>query len=818
MQEPLATFVHVILPLPLAKLYSYRVPTEMVNDVEPGKRVVVQFGKKKIYSAIIHDVHAQPPANYEAKYILSVLDDDVLVSPTLLNFWDWMAQYYMCSLGDVMQAALPAPFKLESKTRVNLNHACEIESLELSEKEFLIVEALTLQNELSLDEIAEIVQIKNIVPLLKSLYLKDVIVISEEMKQLYKPKTATCLKLSEIYTDEDNLRKLFDTLEKKPKQLDVLMAFLHLKNGDGHIQKNTLIEFSKSNESSLKTLIKNGVFLEYKIQVDRLKKDNTPTETFDLNNFQQQAYDDIQTAFKTKDVALLHGVTSSGKTHVYVRLIEDILKEGKQVLFLLPEIALTSQIVHRIKKYFGDNAVAFHSKFSQNERVELWDKIKSGEAKIVIGARSAVFLPFQKLGLVIVDEEHETSYKQQDPAPRYHARDAAIFLSHLWKCKTILGSATPSFESYYNCKTEKYALIEMKERFNKVDLPKIITANIAEETRVKTMKENFTSVLFHEIEKALSLNEQIILFQNRRGYAPVLECQVCRWVPKCVNCDISLTYHKSIDSLKCHYCGHTQNLPKSCPACGSNILNLKGIGTEKIEDELAVLFPDARVSRLDLDSSKTKHGHEQIIQNFENHEADILVGTQMIGKGLDFEKVSVVGIINADQLIYFPDFRAHERAYQLISQVSGRAGRREKQGKVVIQTSSPNHPVINEIIQHGYENLYANEIVERKNFNYPPFTRMIKIVVKHHDYKTAAEASFVLKNNLQNKLGDNIIGPESPHVSKIRNMYIKEMLIKIDRNSTSLNEIKKFIKRGIENVLEIESFKRSIIFSDVDPF
>ena len=818
MQESFATFVHVILPLPLAKLYSYRVPIEMVNDVEPGKRVVVQFGKKKIYSAIIHDVHIQPPANYEAKYILSVLDDDVLVSPTLLKFWDWMAQYYMCSLGDVMQAALPAPFKLESKTRVTLNHACEIEVLELSEKEFLIVEALTLQNELSLDEIAEIVQIKNIVPLLKSLYLKEVIVISEEIKQLYKPKTATCIRLAERYADEKMLEELFNILQKKTKQLDMLMAFLHLKNGDEYIQKNTLIEFSKSNESSLKTLIKNEIFEEYKIQVDRLKKVDTQIETFDLNDFQQQAYDDIQTGFKSKEVALLHGVTSSGKTHVYVRLIEGILKEGKQVLFLLPEIALTSQIVHRIQKYFGESAVAFHSKFSQNERVELWEKIKTGEAKIVIGARSAVFLPFQNLGLVIVDEEHETSYKQQDPAPRYHARDAAIFLSHLWKCKTLLGSATPSFESYYNCKTEKYALVEMKERFNKVDLPKIITANIAEETRVKTMKENFTSILFHEIEKALSHHDQIILFQNRRGYAPILECQVCRWVPKCVNCDISLTYHKSIDSLKCHYCGHTQNLPKSCPACGSNSLQLKGLGTEKIEDELAVLFPTARISRLDLDSSKTKHGHEQIIHSFENHEADILVGTQMIGKGLDFEKVSVVGIINADQLIYFPDFRAHERAYQLISQVSGRAGRREKQGKVVIQTSSPDHPIIHDIIAHGYENLYTNEMIERKNFDYPPFSRLIRIVVKHKDYKTAAEAAFVLKNNLQNKFEDKIIGPESPHVSRIRNMYIKEMLIKFDRHSKSLNDFKLFIRLNIQKVLEIDEYKKVVIFADVDPF
>lgn len=819
MQNPLATFVNVILPLPLAKLYTYRVPLEMVDEVAAGKRVVVQFGKKKLYAAIIHDIQFHPPKEYEAKYILSVLDEDVLVSPTLLKFWNWMANYYMCSIGDVMQAALPAPFKLQSETKIRLNQACEIETLELSDKEYLIVEALTVQEELSLDEIAEVVQLKNIFPLLKSLYLKDAVLLTEEMKEIYKPKMATCISLNEKYLDENELRNLFTTLEKKPMQLDMLMAYLHLKNNTEHIQKSKLIETSKANDSSLKTLVKNNIFIEYKIKINRLKTEIIPTETFELNEFQQAAYNQLIMHFETKEVALLHGVTSSGKTHVYVKLIEEVLKQNKQVLFLLPEIALTSQIVSRVKKYFGEQAVAFHSKFTQNERVELWNKIQKGEAKIIIGARSAVFLPFDKLGLVIVDEEHESSYKQQEPAPRYHARDAAIFLAHLWQCKTVLGSATPSFESYQNCKTEKYALVEMNERFGNMEMPQIITANIAEETRVKTMKGNFTSVLYDEIETALTLHEQIILFQNRRGYAPIIECQSCHWVPKCINCDISLTYHKSLDSLKCHYCGHTQNVPKSCVACGSHILNLKGIGTEKIEDELGVLFPTARISRLDLDATKSKHGHEQIIQSFENHEADILVGTQMVSKGLDFEKVSVVGIINADQLLYFPDFRAHERAFQLISQVSGRAGRKHKQGKVIIQTSSPNHQVIQQIIHHQYQQLFTHECEERKQFEYPPYFRLIKIVVKHKEYKIAAEAAFDLKQNMNKRLGnDKMLGPESPFVSRIRNLFIKEILIKIDKNSPHLQEIKQFIKACISKTIENKGFNRCIIYADADPF
>jgi primosomal protein N' (replication factor Y) len=817
MNDSLATFVNVILPLSLPKLYTYRVPQELMHGVAPGKRVAVQFGKRKVYAALIHSIGDKPPKDYEAKYILDLLDDEELVSPQLLKFWEWTASYYMCTLGDVMSAGLPASFRLESTTNIQLNPDCDITLLELSDKEYLIIEALTVQDELNMDQLSEIVQQKNIFPLLKSLYLKEAILLSEELKEVYKPKTTSCIKLSDQYNTDESIEALFKKLEKQPKQTDALLAYFQLKHEGIHIEKSELIRKSGASDSSLKTLVKNGIFEEYKMQVDRLKSEPVIQESFSLNISQQTAYDQVNTFFKEKDVVLIHGVTSSGKTHVYVKLIEDVLSKGKQALFLLPEIALTSQIVSRVQKYFGHKAVAFHSKYSQNERVELWNKIKRGEVQVIIGARSAIFLPFHQLGLIIVDEEHESSYKQHEPAPRYHARDASIMLANIWQCKTILGSATPSFESYHNAKTERYGLVNMKQRFGEMDMPDLTTANIAEETRVKTMKGHFTSVLFEKIEQAVNNHEQVILFQNRRGYAPILECQNCHWIPKCVNCDINLTYHKYIDSLKCHYCGYTQKIPKSCHACGSHLLDLKGLGTEKVEDELNIFFPNARVARLDLEATKTKHGHEQIIRSFENHEADILVGTQMISKGLDFEKVSVVGIINADQLLFFPDFRAHERAYQLLTQVSGRAGRKNKKGTVIIQTSVPNHHVIQEVLNQRYEFLYVNEMEERKSFQYPPFFRLIKLVVKHKDYKTAHEASQFLRDLLYKRLGEQIIGPESPHVSRIRNQYIKEMLIKADRNTPHLHTLKQFIREQVFQTHSNDAFKRVTIFADVDP-
>ncbi|MES2689315.1 MAG: primosomal protein N' [Bacteroidota bacterium] len=800
----------MILPLPLQKLYTYRVPDDLLNQVETGKRVIVQFGKKKLYSAIVHAISHQPPKEYEAKYILDVLEEKPVVGEQQFRFWKWIATYYMCTLGEVMNAALPGPFKLESETLVTLNPDCDINSIELTDKEFLITEALTVTPHLTINDISSILEIKNVFAILKGLYIKGVIAYTENIKETYKPKTVSCIKLNETFNNDHGLSLLFAELEKTPKQLDILMAVVHLKHQHAHITKKQLIEFGGFSESSLKTLVKKEVLVEYKQQIDRL---TVIHQDVDLFTFEQ-----IKTHFESKDVSLLHGITSSGKTHVYVKLIEEQLDAGKQVLFLLPEIALTSQIVQRIRKYFGDKAFSFHSKFSPNERVEIWQKVNKGEPVVIIGARSSIFLPFKNLGLIIVDEEHETSYKQQEPAPRYHARDAAIFLAFSWKAKVLLGSATPSFESYSNAKAGKYGLVLMKNRFGEVLMPEITVGNISEDTRTKSMHGYLTAALYHAIDETLQAKQQVILFQNRRGYAPVMECQNCNWIPKCVNCDISLTYHKYIDSLKCHYCGYTTKVPVNCLACGSHLVSLKGFGTEKIEDEIKIQFPAARVLRLDLESTRTKHGHEQIISDFEAQEADILIGTQMISKGLDFANVNLVGVINADQLLYFPDFRANERAYQLLTQVSGRAGRKSKQGRVIIQTNSPMHQVIQKVLHQDYEYLFMGEDAERERFGYPPHTRLIKLIVKHKDYTTCEKAAFELQKLLYTRLGNKVIGPESPYVSRVRNLYIKEILVKTERNSPHLSGMKSFIYGCMQAVQTDKTFGKLTIFADVDPF
>lgn len=817
MNDQLATFVEVIVPLPLQKLYTYRVPTDMVGVVMPGKRVIVQFGKKKFYSALIYAVVHQPPKEYEAKFLVDVLDEEPIVDELQFRFWKWVAHYYMCTLGEVMNAALPGPFKLQSETLVTLNPDCDMNDVVLTDKEFLVAEALTVAPHLEVSEISSILEIKNVFGVLKGLYAKGVILYTENIKETYKPKLTVCIKLQEAYRNDEALEQAFAMLEKTPKQLDLLMALVHLSHQHTHVSRKQLISYGNFSESSLKTLVKRGILEEYKLAVDRIVVTAQENEVFALSVEQEAAYQSIKKQFVQKDVVLLHGITSSGKTHVYVKLIEEQLEAGKQVLFLLPEIALTSQIVQRIRKYFGDKAFSFHSKFNPNERVEIWQKVRSGQPVVLIGARSSVFLPFRNLGLIIVDEEHETSYKQQEPAPRYHARDASVFLAFTNSAKVLLGSATPSFESYANAKSDKYGLVVMKSRFGQVQVPEILVGNISEDTRTKSMHGYLTPMLFNAITQALQHQQQVILFQNRRGYAPVLECRNCNWIPKCVNCDISLTYHKYIDSLKCHYCGYTTKVPVNCLACGSHEVTLKGFGTEKIEDEIKVQFPEARVLRLDLESSRTKHGHEQIINRFEAQEADILIGTQMISKGLDFGNVSLVGVINADQLLYFPDFRANERAYQLLTQVSGRAGRKQQQGRVIIQTNSPMHHVIQEVIGQQYEHLFANEDLERQRFGYPPHTRLIKIVVKHKDFNTCEEGAFALQKLLYKRLGPMVIGPESPYVSRVRNLFIKELLIKIQKNSPHLSNIKAFILSNMNQLLTNKAFRNIRIYADVDP-
>ena len=813
-------FVEVILPLALAKNYTYRVPFEMNNAVQVGKRVVVQFGKSRMYTAIIDKITETPPEKYEAKYILEVLDDRPVVTETQLGLWKWMAEYYMCNDGEVMNAALPSALKLASETKITLNREFLVDKAELNDREFMIVEALDLQPELTVSDIAKLLGQKTVMPILKLLFEKNVINISEEVSERYKPRMRTFLALNPVYQNQEQLKELFGILEKRaPKQADAVLAYIKLSRQQKAISKNELIEASGAGASSISSLIEKEVFIAQEKNVSRLHmEDEGIFDVFELSVQQQEALASIQHQFEQKDVMLLHGVTSSGKTQIYIRLIEEAIAQGRQVLYLLPEIALTTHIIERLRQYFGANIGVYHSRFNDNERVEVWQKVLNNEYKVVLGARSAVFLPFQDLGLIIVDEEHEVSYKQYDPAPRYNARDAAIFLANMHSGKVLLGSATPSFESYFNARTHKYGLVELTERFGGTELPVTEVVSIAEETKKKTIQSHFTSVLMLDIQQALANKEQVILFQNRRGYAPVLLCKVCAYTPKCINCDVSLTYHKHSGKLHCHYCGYKEDTPSVCPACGSTHLEYKGFGTEKIEDELAMLLPDARIARMDLDTTRSRNSLQNILNDLEEKKIDILVGTQMVAKGLDFADVTVIGIINADSMLKFPDYRANERSYQMLAQVSGRAGRRGKQGKVVIQTYDVKHRVIKQVIANDYRDLYFTEKEERKSFNYPPFYRVINLDIKHKDPEMLYNQAAYLATELRKSFGDRVIGPETPLVSRIRNYYIKSVMLKFEKDGVSVNKVNATIRDVITQFQTTKLSKASIVQADVDPY
>ncbi|MBL7882469.1 MAG: primosomal protein N', partial [Bacteroidia bacterium] len=742
-------FVDVILPLSVPNLYTYRVPFDWNDSIFIGQRVVVQFGKGKLYSALVRRVHEEPPKQYAAKYIESILDTSPIVNEKQFALWEWMCNYYMCTIGEVMVAALPGGLRLSSETKIILNseYKAKLQQQGITDKEYLIIDALELREVLSLTDIAEIAEQKTVYPIIKSLIEKGIVLIQEELKEKFKPKIETFVVLADELEEENKLKLVFDTLEKKAgKQLDVLMAYIKLSERYSkqkkEVKRKDLIKLVEGSESAIKSLAKKNIFHLYEHEVGRLSPFETENKVSDLNELQQQTFNSIKTQFgidkkllnkeTTKDVVLLHGVTSSGKTEIYVKLIEETLAEGKQVLYLLPEIALTTQIINRLKKYFGEVVGVYHSKFNENERVEIWNNVLNSEViskedvathqhRLIIGARSALFLPFSNIGLVIVDEEHDTSFKQYDPAPRYNARDAAIYLAHIHKAKTLLGSATPSLESYFNAQEGKYGFAEMKQRFGDIQMPEIIIADVKEASKKKMMKSHFSPVLLDHITMALQNKEQVILFQNRRGFAPQLECDTCAWVPQCNNCDVSLTYHKHIHQLRCHYCGYSTKPPDKCAACGDTNVKMKGFGTEKIEEELAIFYPTAKVARMDLDTTRSKFAHQHIIQNFEEGNVDILVGTQMVTKGLDFDNVSMVGILNADSMLNFPDFRSFERSYQLMAQVSGRAGRKNKRGKVIIQTYNPDHSIIQNVLNNDYLTMYTNQLLDRKNFNYPPY-------------------------------------------------------------------------------------------------
>ncbi|SMO81464.1 replication restart helicase PriA [Solitalea koreensis] len=815
----LTLFVEVILPLAISKNYTYRIPYELNIEVKVGKRVVVQFGKNKVYTALIYKIGTRAPELYEAKYILSILDNEPITTENQLHSWEWMASYYMCSIGEIMNAALPSALKLASETRITLNREAEFDKSLLTDKEFLVVDALDIKAELTLNDIIKLLGQKTVMPIIKSLSEKRIIMVIEELQQGYKPRIESFVSLNPTYFDQDRLRDLFQVLERAPKQVDLLMTYLRLSKLKKEVSKKGLLEESASSPAVFNALVEKEIFSLEKKEVSRFKTDEIEIiRNFELSAAQQDALETIQAGFTENRPVLLQGVTSSGKTQLYIRLIEACIQQGKQSLYLLPEIALTAQMIERLKAYFGDKIGIYHSKFNDNERAEVWKKVLKGEYRIVLGARSSIFLPFTDLGLIIVDEEHENSYKQYDPAPRYNARDIALYLSKLHTASIVLGSATPSLESYFNVKSGRYRLASLQERYGGVKLPEIVITDLAQERKQRSMKSHFSGMLFRAMEQALERKEQIILFQNRRGYAPMLVCSTCAYTPKCVQCDISLTYHKHDHKLHCHYCGYKQTIFHLCPACGGTQIEQKGFGTEKIEDELAILLPNARITRMDLDTTRTKFGYQQIINDFEDRKIDILVGTQMVTKGLDFENVSLIGILNADAMLNFPDFRAFERSFQLMTQVSGRAGRRSDRGKVIIQTYQPQHKIIDWVKHNDIQSLYKSELAERSSFHYPPYFRLIQLDIKHKEIEKLNAAADMLGRELKQQLGNRVLGPEFPLVNRIRNLYIKTLLIKIEKENISLSRVKQVISESIAHFYRESEYKTTIIKIDVDPY
>lgn len=812
-------FVNVVLPLAISKAYTYRVPQNLVNNIAIGKRVVVQFGRNRVYTAIIFSISDKAPSGYEAKYILDVLDEFPIVTTQQLALWEWMSAYYLCTLGEVMQAALPSALKLASETKVTLIAEAECDKSTLTDKEFLLLDALEMQPVLTITEIAKILDQKTVFPILRALFDKGLITISEELTEKYRAKTKTYVQLNSFYADAANRKALFDLLERAPKQVDVLQAYLQLAKTQSKIAKSNLLEASDSSAATLQALVVKEVFTLVEEEVSRLSGVEADLDAeFTLSLPQQEALNQLKISLQEKEVCLVHGVTASGKTELYIRLIEEYLAHGKQVLYLLPEIGLTTQVIQRLQKIFGTKIGVYHSKFNDNERAEIWQKVLNGDYQVVLGARSAVFLPFTNLGLVVVDEEHENSFKQFDPAPRYHARDSAIFLASLFKAKVVLGSATPSFESYYNAKIGKYGLITLSERYGGVQLPDIQVVSIPDETKRKTMQSHFTSVLLAEIKGALARKEQIILFQNRRGYAPVLLCATCGYTPKCINCEVSLTYHKSSGKLHCHYCGYRQETVPVCPACGSTKIEHKGFGTEKVEDELSLIFPEARIARMDVDATRTKYGFQQLISDFEDKKIDILVGTQMVAKGLDFANVSTIGILNADSMLNFPDFRAFERSFQLLAQVSGRAGRRDIRGKVLVQAHDIHHRVLQQVIENDYEGLFQTELIERRNYKYPPLYRLIGLCIKHKDPVKLNQIAEYLAALLRQQFGDRVLGPEAPFVNRIRNYYLQDILLKVEKEGLSAQKVKTALQQILQSFEQEVLSKGCIIQVDVDPY
>ncbi|NQU87899.1 MAG: primosomal protein N' [Mariniphaga sp.] len=818
-------FADVILPLPIYGPFTYQISDVLISELEVGKRVIVQFGSKKFYSVIVSDIHNKKPKDFEVKQIVSVLDEAPVIYPENIKFWNWISEYYCCTNGDVMKAALPAGLKMESSTKIMV--AADFNKDELNQEEKNVFEILGNEAK-TLREIEN----KSSLPLsfsfIQSMLEKKYLQIEEKIYSKYKAKTEAFVSLNKAIKNENNLNRKFDELKKAKKQNELLIHFcskveVFSQNVKKDISRKKLLHGTGYSLAVLKGLVEKGILDVKHKEVSRLDEISAEQGELNLlNPFQENALKEIKELFNTKNTILLHGVTSSGKTEIYTHLIEEVIGKGQQMLYLVPEIALTTQLIQRLKRIFGKKVGVYHSRLNDSERVEIWNQVGSfgssegNSHQIILGARSSVFLPFKNLGLIVVDEEHENSYKQFDPSPRYNARDLAVLLGIQYKAKVLLGTATPSFETYYNVQTGKFGLVELFQRFGEMELPEIIVSDLQSAYKRKLMKSFLAPELYEKIDKSLERNEQVILFQNRRGYAPFVECMECGWIPKCQRCDVSLTYHKFKKQLTCHYCGYYIFMPGNCHECGSQDIKTRGIGTEKIEDELKGLFPSARIARMDFDSTRTKNALEKLIRNLETGNTDILVGTQMVTKGLDFEHVNVVGILNADNLLNFPDFRAHERSFQLISQVSGRAGRKHRKGSVIIQTSQPDHPIINDIKNYSFKETYNRQLSERKLFKYPPFYRLIKIVVKHKNTGKVDKVSQELADLLHQNKQFRILGPEFPLVSRVSLWYKKEIWIKLNRDN-QLSEYKKVIVKSIEKIKHLPDNGGTAFNIDVDP-
>jgi len=813
-------FIDVILPIPIEKLFTYRITEAEASYLASGMRVTVPFGSNKIYTAVVSKIHQISPKIYESKEIHQILDETPLVTNQQLELWQWISNYYMCTVGEVMRAALPNAFLLESETLISLNSEILLKDSELKDDEFLVYEALHHQTNIKAHEISKILDRKNIIPVLKRLLDKNAISLKEEIYEKYKPKLIRCVRLKDGLSSEKVINNLLENLKRAPKQKEIILKFIMMSAvSDLPIKVSELLKRSDASSAQIKALIDKEILQDYELQEDRISHNcSNKLSEIHLSEDQSNAFDNVSKNIKEHNVTLLHGITSSGKTEIYIKLIEEVISQNKQVLYLVPEIALTSQLVNRLVSYFDDQVCVYHSRYSLNERVEVWQQVltNSKKAKIILGARSAVLLPFKKLGLIIVDEEHEQSYKQFDPAPRYHARDTAIILANKFDAKVVLGSATPSLESYNNAVNEnKYGLVELNRRYNNVMVPEIELVDLKDKQKRKQIKGHFSDRLIEEMTETLNNGFQVILFQNRRGFAPIVTCTTCGHIPQCPNCDVSLTFHQHRDQLRCHYCSYTMAMQQTCLACGSVELDSRGFGTEQVEEEVSQLFPEYKVARMDLDTTRGKYGYDKIIQRFEQHEIDVLVGTQMLTKGLDFRNVKLVGIMNADSLLNFPDFRAHERSFQLMLQVAGRAGRTEERGKVLIQTYNPYHKILQQVSTSDYLSMFSEQLEERYKYKYPPYYRLIKITLKHKDYNKVNDGSAWLAKSLKQIFKEHVLGPEFPPVARIRNQYHKNILVKIPKEQ-SLIKTKEAILKIKNSFLSIKDFRPIRVILNVD--